>query len=390
MSTPRWRQLLLIALVLALLAAACGGEETGTADDSATDAGEETAEVTETEAEAEADPGEVITLQFASFLGEGAPQSQVVEWWGEQLEERSNGRIQVETFFSESLLAGTDILPGVSDGRAQAGWTGNFYHPADLPLLSVVELPFVTSNGPAQAQALLDLYRDYEPFREEFQRNGVHLAFIPPLGTNVVGTSDQPIASLNDLSGLSIRAAGLLVGALQEVGANPVALAAPEIYESLQRGVIDGYTSMTLEVIPALGLHEETNYLAETGNGQYVTGMHILNLDLYESLDPELRDLIDEVSEEAQSQAVEYLAEVEMEVCQQLLDAGIEVSTLDEEVVEQWREDSPDFEAEWLEAREAEGLPATEFYERYRELLQQYEDEGEYEIGVRRCAQQSD
>ena len=52
-----------------------------------------------------------------------------------------------------------------------------------------------------------------------------------------------PIRNLEDLKGVEIRATGLSAKTLQILGAVPVAMAQPETYEALSRGIVKGNLS---------------------------------------------------------------------------------------------------------------------------------------------------
>ncbi|MEX2373113.1 MAG: hypothetical protein WD800_04865, partial [Dehalococcoidia bacterium] len=56
---------------------------------------------------------ETYNLQFASYIGQGAAQSKAQEWWADEIEKRTDGRVTIEFFYQGSLLPATDILRGV-------------------------------------------------------------------------------------------------------------------------------------------------------------------------------------------------------------------------------------------------------------------------------------
>jgi TRAP-type C4-dicarboxylate transport system substrate-binding protein len=363
------------------LVSACGGstDEQVSSTATPTPSPEETVTVDTCE-------GDPVAIDFATFLGENTPQSTTMKWWADEISARSNGRVTVTPHYAQSLLPGTEALQGVGDGRAEVGWIGNFYHPAELPLSSVAELPFTAASGAALSAALNDMYTNYAPFREEYNKNNVHVLFVPSLGVNVIGTNGKAVESLADLDGLSIRAAGNTAAALQAVGVNPVALPAPEVFEAAQRGVIDGYSTITIEVLPAFGLEEVTEFITEAGTGAYVVGVMGMNQDFYQGLDECLRVIIDEVSNEAQSRSVDDLITAQAGACEVLKAAGISVKPMDGAIIEEWKSLSPDFRAQWIETKTAEGLPAQEFFDQYSSLLDQYESQLNVADGVRTCS----
>lgn len=356
-----------VAASAAVVVAGCGSSDTETAA---------------TGASGESTGGEQVELTFASYIGEAAPQSQALEWWADQVEQRSDGRITVKSYYQESLLKAADLLGGVADGRADIGYISNAYYPAELPLASVVEVPFTTSNAEAQARALKDLYDANEEFQEEWDAQNVRPLLFPAIGSNIVGARDA-VEALGDLDGKSIRGLGLINEALQKVGANPVAIAAPEIYESLQRGVIDGYSGFAFEVIPALKLQEVAPHVTDTGLGEYTSAIIIMNDDTYQSLPDDLRAVVDEVSDEAVERSLELLKEAEDATCDAITEAGGAVTRLSDADIEAWKDAvGESLVDEWISQN-----GSREFYDAYVDLVRGYESDSDYVAGAERCAE---
>lgn len=403
-----------LLMALALVASACGGDDGDTATatattDAGTDAPDDEAELpenrdtepatpaaeatspTETytvDAEPEERPGETLELRFASYIGESAPQSQTMQWWSDEVSRRTDGMVTVEHFYAQALLPATEILPGVGSGRADAGYTANAYHPAELPLTSVVEIPFLTSNAAAQALALQELYETNDAFRREWNDQGVHVLFFPALSGNILG-SKEPVSGLADIEGKSIRGLGLINDALSAVGANPVAIPAPDIYESLQRGVIDGYSGFAFEVVTALNLQEVAPNIVGTGMGQYVTPAIVITKSEYDALPADARAEVDEVSAEALDRSIQLLKETETEVCTTILDGGGTVSMLPDEDISRWEDQvASQLREQWISDHAGTSVPAEEFLNTYENLVETYEAEVEYVPGVQDCAAQ--
>lgn len=325
-------------------------------------------------------------LQFASYVGAAAAQSRAQQWWAEEVEKRTNGRVQVEFFFGGSLLGATDILRGVGDGRASMGYVANAYHPAELPLSSVVGVPFMTSNAEAQMRTFMDLYETNAAFRDEWQSKNVHVLFFNPLSENILGTR-EPISGIGDLKGKRIRGLGYVNQVLDAIGANPVAIAAPEIYEALLRNTLDGYSGFAFEVVTALKLQEVAPHTVATGTGNYVFAATPINLDLWKSMPEDIQAVLTEVSQEFQDKVAEYLAQTEDEVCQTIIDAGGSVGVLPAADVETIRTAIGDsIEKDWIKTAEARGADAGAFLTEYKAKLAEYEAKVDYISGVKRCA----
>src|SRR5690606_18927448 len=60
-------------------------------------------------------------LRMATPGAEQSVQGQSLVAWAEEVNKATDGTLTIEIYPSGSLLAGTDILPGVADGRADLG-----------------------------------------------------------------------------------------------------------------------------------------------------------------------------------------------------------------------------------------------------------------------------
>jgi TRAP-type C4-dicarboxylate transport system substrate-binding protein len=325
-------------------------------------------------------------LQFASYVGAAAAQSKASEWWAKEIEQRTGGRVKVKFFYQGSLIQATDILKGVAEGRADLGYIANAYHPAELPLSSVVGVPFVTSNAEAQMRTFTELYERNAAFRGEWQRQGVHVLFFHPLSENIVGMR-RPAAAVADLQGKRIRGLGYINQVLQMVGANPVAIAAPEIYESLLRGTLDGYSGFAFEVVTALKLHEVAPHTVAMGTGNYVFAATPITRKTWDAMPEDIRKIITDVSSQYTSKVVEILAQTEDEVCSAIKKAGGTVSVMPDAEIEKIRTAVGDRVNQlWIKDATARGAQAAAFFDDYLATLKKYEAQSKYVSGVKRCA----
>jgi TRAP-type C4-dicarboxylate transport system substrate-binding protein len=278
-------------------------------------------------------------------------------------------------------------MRGIADGRADLGYMANAYHPAELPLSSVVGVPFITSNAEAQMRTFQDLYERNEAFRNEWEKQGLHVLFFHPLSENIVGMR-QPVKSLEGFKGKSIRGLGYINQVLEIIGANPVAIAAPEIYEALQRATIDGYSGFAFEVVTALKLNEVAPHTIATGTGNYVFAATPITKTLWEKMPADIKTVLNEVSREFMSKVIEILKETEDEVCAAIKAKGGTVSVLSDADVESIRRQVGDqINQRWVADASARGVDAGAFFKDYTETLAKFEKGATYVSGVKRCAQ---
>ena len=176
--------------------------------------------------------------------------------WAEEVEDLTDGGVTVQFHYSESLVGADESLQATIDGRADMAQVGSLYAALDLPMYTVSELPFETDNPEAQMVALDRLYQENDAYREDFEQQGVQQLFPLPIGIAALGLNES-VGSPEDLNGLSVRSGGVVSEAMMAVGVNPVAMTATDVYESMERGVIDGYTSLGISNLSTFGLSDQ-------------------------------------------------------------------------------------------------------------------------------------
>lgn len=385
--------------VLALAVAACGGtvdesETVESGDDGAADSAEDDDGAADTDA-GDADEsdgqvdgsGEAVELLMQSYIGQGTAYGQTLTAFIEEVEE--DGHVVIEDLWDGSLVAAPEILFGLQDGRLGMGHFSNAYHPGTFPLTEVVEVPFVTDNVPAQMATMNRLYRENEAFRSEWHDQGLHILTFLGAPPSISGAR-EPFDSFEFYEGKRVRTSGATTAAVAAIGGEPVSLPVGEMYEGLERGTVDMFAGMILDILPQLSLHEIAPYAVDPGMGLYAVTHLNMPLEQWESLSDEAQASLTEAADRATVRLMEEFERLEDEACDVIFDSGGTVSMLGEEDVEEWAAIA--FEPildDWKNrAREAGIDDPDGFWEEYRSILAEYEEEySDYRTGVERCVE---
>lgn len=283
---------------------------------------------------------ETFEFTLANGALDGTPHAAVAQAYLDAVEEASDNAITFERTSFEALCSMNEVADCVRDGRADIGVTVTDYTPHLLPTLSVMSISFLNNDIQAATEALYDVHNDYEPAAAQLESANLEYVGAWPVGALLLG-SKEPIESLDDVSGLSARAAGPVTQrTLEAAGINVNAITAAETYESLQRGVIDSVAS-SLDFAVNYQITEQLPYWADPGLGQYTAYGMWWNADSYESLTPELQEVVDGVTEEFNRGEIINVANGALdEVCQGMLDSP------DVEDFSSWGEDETQ---EWVD-----------------------------------------
>jgi TRAP-type transport system periplasmic protein len=165
---------------------------------------------------------------------------------------RTNGRIQIKTYFEGQLHAGEQttefelLQQGVAD--FVIGSTINWS--PQVKELNLFNLPFMFPN-----HAALDAVEAGEPGKQLFQfmeQKGVIPIAWGENGFREVTNSKRPIRRPEDFQGLNIRVVGIPIFAdiFQALGAKPVSINFVKAQEAFRQGIVDAQENPIALIIP--------------------------------------------------------------------------------------------------------------------------------------------
>jgi TRAP-type transport system periplasmic protein len=283
--------------------------------------------------------------------------------------------VQFDAFRDQALLGTRELLDGASRGISDVSFVAAGYHPTELPLTTMLDLPYLTNNAQTMLMTSQQMFEEFgDELRKEYDKiNVVLIASVP--GDPTILASRHPWASVEDIRGKRIRAFGLINQVLEALGAIPVALPAPDIYASMERGVIEGYSGFPATMIPPWALHEVSEYVIDTGAGMYANVAIVMNKRRFERLNEKTQKLLtDTFAELVRTTYMADLVELNRERAKVLVDSGMKFLRWSKEERENAR--TIVTERVWedaIKAREARGVPARKFFTRFVELVDKNE-----------------
>ncbi|UCF93611.1 MAG: TRAP transporter substrate-binding protein [Desulfobacterales bacterium] len=311
-----------------------------------------------------------IKLTYAFFAPAGTFPGKQMAHWAEEIEKRTEGLVKVQTFPGGTLLGARDMYDGVSSGVADIGLGSPSYDPGRFPLTSGVALPVKFPNATVASLTLLDLMMEFKP--AEYEPFKIITMFTTEPGHI---QSRDPVASLEDLKGMKLRAAGTGVPVLKALGAAPVGMPMPQVPESVQTGVIDG-TMTSREVLKDFKLAEMLHHVLEYPT-VVVTFAAVMDKKKWDALPDKVKKVIDELAREMAIWTGQYhdKQNVGEALAWAKKEHDLQIHTLSEEETAKWDALLAPMVQTWTEEMEAKGLPAAKFLERLRQLRDQYAQE---------------
>jgi TRAP-type C4-dicarboxylate transport system substrate-binding protein len=232
-------------------------------------------------------------LRFAEFGPNAGARASGIVWLDQELRKRSNGELGLDIIWGGALVGAAGAAQAISDGVADMGSIVPVYAPGQLVSYEVVDTGEI-SDEYIGMMAAYELMTTHPVALEEAQRFNVRYFGNYTTGPTQLLTRNTPVASLDDLKGLTIRTTGAHVPALEAFGAATVSMSQPNVYEALSNGSVDGSTTYYY-VVDGYKQYEVANHMTEINMGQTLGFGIIMNLGTYQSLTEDQRALMDEL-----------------------------------------------------------------------------------------------
>ena len=213
------------------------------------------------------------------------------------VEKASNGAIEVELFIGTQLcVTGAECLQGVADGTIDIYVATSSGTAQIFPYVQVFDLPYLMRDDRVAEAVLTDggltqLLRDKAL---EDSGNAIRIMTIGNTGgwRNFANTQKQ-VAAPSDLEGMKIRTveADLPQELVRTLGASPTPIAWPELFSSLQTGVVEGTKNGVTDIMNMKFTDAGLTHLTLDGHA-YMAAIWMMNNDAFMALPEDLRKVV--------------------------------------------------------------------------------------------------
>ena len=312
---------------------------------------------------------DVITLKLSHHTPPVHHQHAVTfAGWAEELAERSGGRLQLEIYPAEQLGKLSQQYNLVRRGDVDIAFVLHGIPAGRFPLVELTHLPLLFESAEQASRVLMDLVPEYLAA----EHKGVKILYLFAHAPGVMHTRTRAVRGPQDLQGLRIRHPSAVVGeTLRAWGASPAGMPVGELAGNLEKGVIDGLV-IPYDGVLAFRLAPYVRYSTELLS--YVnTFAVVMNQESFDQLPADLQALIEETTgkETARIVGARWDA-VEAPGREYMRANGVEIIELDAAERAAFAAAAAHLVEARLEATQARGLPAREFFARLKELAARY------------------
>jgi tripartite ATP-independent transporter DctP family solute receptor len=271
-----------------------------------------------------ADP---LSIKVAYENNPGEPVDQVMHYWKDELEKKSNGEITLELFPSSQLGSKKDVTEQAMMGL-------NVITITDVGFLADYDPDLGVLFGPYLADDPSKLFKIYdgEWFKkksDELKEKGIHIVMRNYLyGVRQLITK-KPVRTPDDLRGMKIRVPNnnMQIKIFEAMGATPTPMPLGETFPALTQGVIDGVEN-PIAVLYGQKFHEEAKYLSKIG---YLTNtaMFVGGEAFFSKIPADQLKLIEDTAYDAGLYSQKLTTDLDNQMIGKMKEAGVEVIDVD-------------------------------------------------------------
>ena len=266
------------------------------------------------------------TMRISHQFPPAHQTARALDQFAADVKKNTGGKAEVQIFGAAQLYKPNQNHPAVAGGKIESAAILSFQWGGTIPEMSVTAIPYLMSH--AQQLKAFPSSEAAKMLNAKMEAKGVHnIAWIVDANDGIFTSSKRLLVKPEDFKGIKIRGLNKLFDAgLEAVGAAPVAMPAPEMYQALQTGVIDaGFTGVQAAFSRRF---YEVQKFGAASNIITVYDNLVVNPQWWNGLPAGVRSGIEAAARKAESSSVPAADGIPAQWIQQLRDKGMEVAVL--------------------------------------------------------------
>ncbi|WP_422367050.1 TRAP transporter substrate-binding protein [Pelagibius sp.] len=233
------------------------------------------------------------TLRIQTHYAPETVSGKLAQEFVDDVETMSGGRLDIEMFFSASVVKPTETFDAAASGILDGDMTGGAYQTGKNPAFQFVGDIMGGYDTPWQQYAWFYHGGGEDAANELYNEYNMQL-----IGWWVYGqesmSSSRPIAGPEDLKDWKFRSPpGLETEIFANLGAKPVVMDFTEIFTALETKIIDGADASGLANNVGLGLYDLVSHATYPGFHSMPSDHLAIRKDAWDALPEDLKRIID-------------------------------------------------------------------------------------------------
>ncbi|WP_303814958.1 TRAP transporter substrate-binding protein [Acidaminococcus timonensis] len=270
-----------------------------------------------------------VTLVGGDSSGKGSVGQRFGELVAKKVATKTEGRLKIDYHPNAELGGDEDLLRQLRANDIQLVVGQMAPVTAFVPEGAVFDLPMVFT--PYDGKTIDRVLNGDGPFRTKlaaaYERAGLHYLGTLQNGTYRLMTSNKPVRTLEDFKGIKIRTMSNKnhMAFWSVMGANPTPLAWPELYFSLQSGIVEAEENAADSIVSA-NFNEVQKYVAATNVILYANEL-VVNKKAFDALPEAYQKVLEESVQEAMAELAPTLVQVDKDSKAKLQQKGMTLIT---------------------------------------------------------------
>ena len=285
-----------------------------------------------------------------SGYGANTFQVQNLQWFAEEVDKASAGKLKITLHANASLFKANEIKRAVQSGQTPIGEFIVSGAANEHPLFGLDSIPFLATSY-ADARRLNDVSKP--ALDKLLAGQGLKLLYAVPWPPQSL-YSAKPVQSLADLKGTRMRAYNPATSKIAELlGAQPVTVQLAELPQALATGAVNNFLTSSASGVDSK-LHEHVKHFYAVA-AWLPRNLVVVNQKAFDGLDKPTQDAVTKVAAAAETRGWRVSEDRDGEYLKELATKGMAIDARAEGLKRELRTVGDKMTADWLATAGADG-----------------------------------
>jgi len=278
-----------------------------------------------------------LTLRISLQLPMKSHLGQNLLMFKNEVEEKSNGDIEVQIYDSAQLYKDKEVPAAVGSGAIEMGVASLTRYVGDVPAVDIFYQPFLLDTEEKVRKAVSPDSPVRAPLDEAIAETGSTVLWWQAYGGSIMLSNGGPIKGPDGLKGQKVRVFSKTQGDfISAAGGAPTLISGSEQYIAYQRGTVDvGMTGIS--GVKSRQLWEVMDTVTTTNDAD-IEFIVVVNTDFWNGLTDAQRDIISTAAINAENDVRDRMSTIEAEAFEEAKANGMTIYTPTAEEMAAWRE----------------------------------------------------
>jgi TRAP-type C4-dicarboxylate transport system substrate-binding protein len=310
----------------------------------------------------------VIELKFNDWGPPGIGIGKIHQQAAKMIEQRTNGRVRVNCYFSQSLLKYPETFRGISSGITDISlYVTQPIHEVNR----ILGMPFTgLPNMLKTAKIFREMIALYPAFNQEFEKSGVKWISVRAMPATHLHLVRRPVKTPQDMNGMRIIGDPILANQFRDVNAAVIQLGPPDWYSSLERGVAEGHMVHIAAAyeFKLMELFKHHTLFGDGAGGAVPIGFAV-NVKMWNSLPPDIQKVIIGVYDWANEESLKWDVNIVGTALAEAKKAGHTITILNPSEIQTWINWAKPANDKLLAEIESKGWNAKKIFEGFQRRI---------------------